>query len=155
MCPDCYDYTGHVLFNALAPELWRRFVIYLPRQLARLTGITQRQLAHEVRVRFVKVAEYQHRGVIHYHAVIRLDAAGDSHHAPPPRYTTGSWNRRSPPQRPRSATTPPPAPAVTYHCAASCRSARRLTSAPLTTRPARAADRLGRFWSLARRVSSS
>ncbi len=44
MCADCYDYTGHVLFNALAPELWRRFTIYLPRQLARLAGITQRQL---------------------------------------------------------------------------------------------------------------
>jgi len=88
MCPDCYDYTGHVLFNALAPELWRRFTIYLPRQLARLAGITQRQLRREVRVRFVKVAEYQHRGVIHYHAVIRLDAPGDSHQPPPPRYTT-------------------------------------------------------------------
>jgi len=87
MCPDCYDYTGHVLFNALAPELWRRFVIYLPRQLARLAGITQRQLRREVRVRFVKVAEYQHRGVIHYHAVIRLDAPRDSHQPPPSRYT--------------------------------------------------------------------
>jgi hypothetical protein len=60
MCPDCYDYTAHVLFNALAPELWRRFVIYLPRQLARLAGITQHQLAREVLVRFVKVAEYLH-----------------------------------------------------------------------------------------------
>jgi hypothetical protein len=88
MCPDCYDYTAHVLFNALAPELWRRFVIYLPRQLARLVGITQRQLAREVRVRFVKVAEYQHRGVIHYHAVVRLDDLGDDHKAPSPRYTT-------------------------------------------------------------------
>jgi hypothetical protein len=87
MCPDCYDYTGHVLFNALAPELWRRFTIYLPRQLARLAGITQSQLRREVRVRFVKVAEYQHRGIIHYHAVIRLDASGDGHQPPPPRYT--------------------------------------------------------------------
>ncbi len=88
MCPDCYDYTGHVLFNALAPELWRRFVIYLPRQLARLAGITQRQVRREVRIRFVKVAEYQHRGIIHYHTVIRLDAPGDSHQPPPSRYTT-------------------------------------------------------------------
>jgi len=87
MCPDCYDYTGHVLFNALAPELWRRFTIYLPRQLARLARLTQRQLRREVRVRFVKVAEYQHRGVIHYHAVIRLDAPGDNHQTPPARYT--------------------------------------------------------------------
>ena len=88
MCPDCYDYTGHVLFNALAPELWRRFTVYLSRQLARLAGATQRQLRREVRVRFVKVAEYQHRGIIHYHAVIRLDAPGDSHQPPSPRYTT-------------------------------------------------------------------
>jgi hypothetical protein len=27
LCPDCYDYTGSVLFNACAPELWRRFAI--------------------------------------------------------------------------------------------------------------------------------
>jgi hypothetical protein len=87
MCPDCYDYTGHVLFNALVPEMWRRFTIYLPRQLARLAGITQRQLRREVRVRFVKVAEYQHRGIIHYHAVIRLDAPSDGHQPPPPRHT--------------------------------------------------------------------
>jgi excisionase family DNA binding protein len=86
-CPDCYDYTGHLLFNALAPELWRRFTIYLPRQLARLAGITQRQLRREVRVRFVKVAEHQHRGIIHYHAVIRLDAAGPGCQPPPARYT--------------------------------------------------------------------
>jgi hypothetical protein len=87
LCPDCYDYTGHVLFNALAPELWRRFTIYLPRQLAQLAGITQDQLRAEVRVRFVKVAEYQHRGIIHYHAIIRLDAAGPDCQPPPARYT--------------------------------------------------------------------
>ncbi len=35
LCPDCYDYTGAVLFNACAPELWRRFTITLRRALAR------------------------------------------------------------------------------------------------------------------------
>jgi hypothetical protein len=87
MCPDCYDYTGHVLFNVLAPELWRRFTIYLPRQLARLAGITQKQFRADARVRFVKVAEYQARGVIHYHAIIRLDAAAIDCQPPPARYT--------------------------------------------------------------------
>ncbi len=87
MCTDCYDYTGHVLFNALAPELWRRFTIYLPRQLARLAGITQKQLRTEARVRFVKVAEYQARGVVHYHAIIRLDAASGDCQPPPAHYT--------------------------------------------------------------------
>ena len=88
MCPDCYDYTGHVLFNACAPELWRRFTIYLPRQLARLTGVTQKHLRTQVTVRFVKVAEYQARGIIHYHAIIRLDAPGDDYQPPPARYDT-------------------------------------------------------------------
>ena len=78
LCRYCYDHTGHVLFNALALELWRLFTIYLPRQLARLAGITQRQLRREVRAWFVKVAEYQHRGIVHYHAVTRLNAMGDS-----------------------------------------------------------------------------
>jgi hypothetical protein len=87
LCPDCYDYTGHILFNACAPDLWRRFIIYLPRHIARLAGITQRQLRTHVRVRFVKVAEYQARGIIHYHAIIRLDAPGDDCQPPPARYT--------------------------------------------------------------------
>jgi Replication initiator protein, pSAM2 len=84
LCSDCYDYTGHVLFNALAPELWRRFTITVPRQLARLAGLTRKQLRQRVRVRFVKVAEYQARGIIHYHAVIRLDAATEQDYQPPP-----------------------------------------------------------------------
>jgi hypothetical protein len=41
MCGDCYDYEAAVLFNAHAGDLWRRFITYLPRHLARLAGITQ------------------------------------------------------------------------------------------------------------------
>ena len=37
-----------------------------------------------MRVRFVKVAEYQARGVVHFHAIIRLDANTDDGYAPPP-----------------------------------------------------------------------
>ncbi len=47
-----------------------------------------KQLRAEVRARFVKVAEYQARGIVHYHAVIRLDAPGDSYQPPPLRYDT-------------------------------------------------------------------
>ena len=42
LCPDCYDYTGSVLFNACAPELWRRFTITLRRTLARQAGLTNK-----------------------------------------------------------------------------------------------------------------
>jgi len=45
LCPDCYDYTGAVLFNACAPELWRRFTITLRRTLARRAGLTGKALA--------------------------------------------------------------------------------------------------------------
>jgi hypothetical protein len=85
MCADCYDYESAVVFNACAPKLWRRFTTYLPRELARLGGVTQRALRQLVRARFVKVWEYQVRGVVHYHAIIRLDlATDDGSWAPPP-----------------------------------------------------------------------
>jgi hypothetical protein len=87
LCRDCYDYQAAVLFNANAAELWRRFTVYLPRLLARLTGTTQKELRSLVAVRFVKVAEYQTRGVVHFHAVIRLDAPGDGYQPPPSRFT--------------------------------------------------------------------
>ena len=87
MCSDCYDYESAVLFNVYAGDLWRRFITYLPRHLARLAGITQKELLAQARIRFVKVAEYQARGVVHFHAVIRLDAPGENYHPPPAAYT--------------------------------------------------------------------
>jgi hypothetical protein len=87
LCPDCYDYTGSVLFNACAPELWRRFTITLRRALARQAGLTNKALAAQLRVSFAKVAEYQRRGVVHFHAIIRLDGpTGPS--TPPPAWAT-------------------------------------------------------------------
>ena len=87
LCFGCYDYEAAVLFNAYAGDLWRRFTTYLPRQLARLAGVTQEELRSVLRIRYVKVAEYQARGVVHFHAVIRLDAPGDDYQPPPVRYT--------------------------------------------------------------------
>ena len=87
MCPACYDYESAVLFNAYAADLWRRFVTYLPRHLARRLGITQKLLRSLVRLRFVKVAEYQARGAVHFHVVIRLDAVGEDYQPPPPGIT--------------------------------------------------------------------
>src|SRR5262249_31717694 len=67
---------------------WRGFPPSLPPHLARLAGLTQPQLRSLCRVRYVKVAEYQARGVVHFHAVIRLDAASDGYHPPPATFTT-------------------------------------------------------------------
>ena len=77
MCADCYDYAGHVAFNWWAPELWRRFTITLRRTLARRLGLSVGELARRARVCFVKVAGFQRRGVVHFHALIRLDGPDD------------------------------------------------------------------------------
>src|SRR5204862_888166 len=74
LCLECYDHDAHVIWNHHASELWRRTSIALRRAVTRLGR------AHDVKLRiaFGKVAEYQARGVVHFHALIRLDAAPDT-----------------------------------------------------------------------------
>lgn len=88
--PNGYDYPAQVLWNAHAGQLWRRLVTYLPRELAKAAGLTHRELADQVRISYAKVAEYQRRGVVHFHAVIRLDARTTTPGAcePPPAWAT-------------------------------------------------------------------
>jgi hypothetical protein len=83
LCLDCYDYAGAVLFNANAGDLWRRLCIYLRRELAAATGIPRSNLGKHARISFAKVAEYQARGVIHFHAVFRIDGPDGPEDAPP------------------------------------------------------------------------
>ena len=45
---------------------------------------TQKRLRALVRIRYVKVAEYQARGVVHFHAVIRWTLPGEDYQPPPP-----------------------------------------------------------------------
>jgi hypothetical protein len=88
LCPSCYDAQAQVLWNALAPELWRRTTIAIHRALGRLVGLQEGELRRLVRISYAKVAEFQKRGAIHFHAVLRLDAATDCRCpdclAPPP-----------------------------------------------------------------------
>jgi len=81
-CSDCYDYPGAVLFNWCAPEMWRRFTINVRRSLASLLELRDAELGELVRISFAKVAEFQRRGIVHFHAIIRLDAPGDSWQPP-------------------------------------------------------------------------
>ena len=82
LSPDGYDYDGAVLFNWHAPALWNRFTIELVRVLAAQAGLSERAWRQRVRLAFVKVAEFQARGLVHLHAVIRLDGAQDRASAP-------------------------------------------------------------------------
>jgi hypothetical protein len=74
LCGRCYQAGAQVLWNALAGRLWSRTTIYLYRALAKAVGMTEADLRRTVRISFAKVAEYQKRGAVHFHAVIRLDA---------------------------------------------------------------------------------
>jgi hypothetical protein len=75
LCGRCYQAGAQVLWNALAGRLWSRTTIYLYRTLAKAADMTEAELRRLVRISFAKVAEYQKRGAVHFHAVIRLDAA--------------------------------------------------------------------------------
>ncbi|MEU4277645.1 replication initiator protein RepSA [Streptomyces tanashiensis] len=81
--PESYDYAGAVLFNNHAGQLWQRFTNRLRRELAARAGLTQRELKDALRVSYGKVAEFQKRGAIHFHAVIRLDGPDGPGTVPP------------------------------------------------------------------------
>lgn len=78
LCSDCYDYVGHIVWQWFAPELWRRFTITLQRELATCLGVPRSRLRDVARVSFAKVAEFQRRGIVHFHAIIRLDGPATS-----------------------------------------------------------------------------
>ena len=87
--PDRYDYTGAVLWQAHAGALWHRFVIALRRALAVQLGVRVRDFRHVARLSYAKVAEYQRRGLVHFHAVLRLDGP-DGPADPTPAGMTGA-----------------------------------------------------------------
>jgi hypothetical protein len=84
LCPDCYDHAAHVVWNNSAGELWRRTKQAAERHLnaaARRRGLPPVRLAHG------KVAEYQARGAVHFHVLVRLDGTDPADPArliPPP-----------------------------------------------------------------------
>lgn len=75
ICDGCYDWVGTIIFNATATELWRRTMIATRRSLAGLLRLRVREIDAYQTLAYVKVVEYQTRGVIHYHALLRADPA--------------------------------------------------------------------------------
>ncbi|MBR7838271.1 hypothetical protein KDL01_33675 [Actinospica durhamensis] len=73
LCPECYDYPGQVLFNALASRAWKALTDNLYHHLARTAGLSRAGVRKRVRIEYLRVAEYQARGAIHFHVVMRLD----------------------------------------------------------------------------------
>jgi hypothetical protein len=86
LCLDCYDHDHQVVWNLHAGELWRRTKQAVERHLATLArqrgiprvvvGFTpagKPRTVPPVRVSHGKAAEFQVRGVVHFHALLRLD----------------------------------------------------------------------------------
>jgi hypothetical protein len=111
LCPRCYQVGAQVLWNALAGRLWSRTTTYAYRALAQLAGVSEAELRQLVRVSFAKVAEYQRRGAVHFHAVIRLDASGGcpGYVAPPPARFTADLLERAVRQAAGTVAVPCPA----------------------------------------------
>jgi hypothetical protein len=84
LCRECFDYRGAVLWNAHVPRLWERTSIELYREVARSGHMSDAELRRMVRLSYMKVVEFQRRGLVHLHLVIRADGRDGPSESPPP-----------------------------------------------------------------------
>ncbi len=82
ICPSCFDYHAAVLWNAQATRLWNRTVQELARQIGAIANKSRDAVTSEVRLSYLRVAEFQRRGLVHLHVMLRADGRGDG--TPPP-----------------------------------------------------------------------
>jgi hypothetical protein len=74
ICPECFDYETAARWNAHTGQLWRATRVNLDRVLARRLGLSARTMRQSrCRTQYVKIAEFQARGLVHFHVAIRLD----------------------------------------------------------------------------------
>ena len=86
LCSRCFDYRGAVLWNAHVSGLWNRTTIRLLRTLGRMGDVGEDGL----RLSYVKAAEFQQRGLVHLHVVLRADGHEGPEASPPPWLSTGA-----------------------------------------------------------------
>lgn len=110
LCADCYNYPTAVLWNASAGRLWNRFTEQVRYNLAMAGGYPGKQHARHARVSFAKVAEFQRRGNVHFHAIIRVDAPHGPASGQPPAWVTVSLLADAIRQAARSVRAPVPDP---------------------------------------------
>ena len=89
LCDRCFDYEGTVLWNAHASRLWTRTVLHLRRSLAETAGVSQSRFSQVAQIHYLKVAEIQRRGSVHFHALLRVDGP-DGFDDDPPTWLTNS-----------------------------------------------------------------
>jgi hypothetical protein len=83
LCPDCFDYEGAVLWNSQVSRLWNRTIEHVRRQIAISQDRRPRDFHQLARLSYLKVAEFQRRGLVHFHVLVRADGPDDPFIAPP------------------------------------------------------------------------
>jgi hypothetical protein len=73
LCDACFDYEGAILWNAHSTTLWNRFISATRRDVAAQLQIVRKDIPNSILLSYLKVAEFQHRGLVHFHAIVRLD----------------------------------------------------------------------------------
>lgn len=77
LCSECFNFRGAVLWNATASRLWTATVQQARRNLAVCFGVRREDLHRVARMHYLKVAEMQRRGLVHFHALVRLDETSE------------------------------------------------------------------------------
>ncbi len=72
ICGECFDYEGAVVWNANLGLLWANTFKRLVRAIN-----TDAKSADQVRVSYARAVEFQKRGLVHLHVVMRSDAKSD------------------------------------------------------------------------------
>ena len=88
LCDFCYHYDGAVLWNAESSRLWNRTFEQIRRRLAIALGVSFEELSEHLRLNYLKVVEFQRRGLAHFHVVLRADGPGAPFSPPPPDLNT-------------------------------------------------------------------
>ncbi len=70
--------------QAQVGRLWHRFTVALRRGLAIRLGVPGWRFREHARRSYAKVAKYQRRGLVHFHAAIHLDGPDGPADPPPP-----------------------------------------------------------------------
>ncbi len=73
ICDECFGYREAVLWNAHASRLWSATVLQTRRNLALRLGVRRTELHQHAAIHYFKVAEMQRRGLVHFHALARLE----------------------------------------------------------------------------------
>jgi hypothetical protein len=87
LCAQCFDYRHAILWNAESSRLWNRTFEQVRRRLAISQGLQLEDLHHHARISYLKVAEFQRRGLVHFHAIFPADGPGNPY-CPPPAFLT-------------------------------------------------------------------